>query len=290
MSLEPKRGAASAEERLAGVEKRMLNRAAAGEERLIGVEKRMLNRAAAGEERVAGVEEQMLLRARAAREKETAASDTYSAPVRPPGAAPDAPAATPAVKPTATPAAIPAAKPAARPADPYPRARPPSASSVWRELLSLGVKLVLIALAFTLAFTFLYGLHRNLDPDMVPAVKDGDLVMFYRLDRKYAAGDLLVLSFEGAWQVRRVVAVAGDTVDVTEAGLTVNGALQQEPEIYEPTLRYEGGAELPLTLGEEQVFVLGDGRSNATDSRVYGPVNVKDTLGTVIAVLRRRNV
>jgi len=110
------------------------------------------------------------------------------------------------------------------------------------------------------------------------------------LDKTYAAGDVLLLTSQEQKQVRRVVATAGDTVDITEEGLLVNGALQQEPEIYEETQRYEGGAAFPLTVGEGQVFVLGDARENATDSRIYGAVNVKDTLGKVIAVLRRRNL
>jgi signal peptidase I len=157
-----------------------------------------------------------------------------------------------------------------------------------RELLALLLKIGVIAAVAILALTFVYGLHRNTDPDMAPAVKDGDLVAFYRLDKDFAAGDLLALSFRGERQVRRVVAVAGDTVNITEEGLMINGALQQEPEIYEKTERYADGAPLPLTLGEGQVFVLGDSRENATDSRVYGPVNTEDTLGSVIALIRRR--
>jgi signal peptidase I len=50
------------------------------------------------------------------------------------------------------------------------------------------------------------------------------------------------------------------------------------------------GIEYPITLAVGEVFVLGDARENATDSRVYGAVNEKDTLGTVIAVIRRRNL
>jgi signal peptidase I len=161
---------------------------------------------------------------------------------------------------------------------------------VWCDLLSLLIKIVVICVAALLVFTFIYGLHRNTDPDMTPAVKDGDLVVSYRLDREYAAGDLLVLKFEGRKQVRRVVAVAGDTVDITEDGLLVNKALQQEFHIYEKTRRYESGIEFPLTLKEGQVFVLGDSRENATDSRVYGAVDTKDTLGTVAAIVRRRNL
>ena len=161
--------------------------------------------------------------------------------------------------------------------------------SLWRELGTLGLKIVAIAVVCALIFTLFYGFDRNKDPDMTPLVKDGDLVVFYRLDKNYVAGDLVVLRYKGELETRRVVAGAGDTVDITGEGLVVNGALQQEPEIYQKTSRYAQGASFPLKVGKGQVFVLGDARENATDSRVYGPVNTKDTYGTVITLIRRRN-
>lgn len=159
-----------------------------------------------------------------------------------------------------------------------------------KDILFLLVKIMVIFLSFLLIFTFLFGFYRNLDSSMTPSVKDGDLVIFYRLDKKYVSQDTLVLEFEGEKQVRRVIATAGDTVDIIDEGLVINGALQQETEIYEITQRYESGVEFPLTLGEGQVFVLGDSRVNATDSRIYGAVDVKDTLGKVMTILRRRNI
>jgi signal peptidase I len=185
------------------------------------------------------------------------------------------------------PGSVPENAPAPSPAPGPPRRAQPS---VWRDLCSLLAKVAAVCAVFALAFTLVYGLHRNLEPGMIPSVKDGDLVMFYRLDKDYEAGDILLLAFKGKTQARRVVAAAGDTVDITSNGLAVNGSLQQELSIYEKTERYADGIELPLTLGEGEVFVLGDARGNAADSRVYGPVNVKDTLGTVIAVIRRRNL
>jgi signal peptidase I len=167
--------------------------------------------------------------------------------------------------------------------------RPPD-NSVLGELLSLLIKISVICIVVAAVFTFMYGVHRVEDADMTPAVKDGDLVVFYRIDKDYAAGDLLLLRFRGRTQVRRVVATEGDAVDVAENGLMINGAFQQDLNIYEETRRYAEGTELPVTLGETQVFVLGDSRRNATDSRVYGAVNKDDTLGTVIAVIRRRNL
>ena len=163
--------------------------------------------------------------------------------------------------------------------------------SALRDLMYLLLKIAIIALAFVLLFTFLFGITRYADPSMSPAIKDGDLVIFHRYTQSgYWPQDVIVLSYNGQTQVRRVIATAGDTVDITEAGLMINGALQQEPGIYEKTERYQDGADFPLTVPEGQVFVLGDSRTGATDSRIYGCVKIEDTLGKVMAVIRRRGI
>lgn len=163
--------------------------------------------------------------------------------------------------------------------------------SVWKDLLFLLLKIAAICLAFVLLFTFLFGLIRYQEPSMAPSIKDGDLVIFYRYTASgYQLQDVIVLEFNGQKQVRRVAATAGDTVDITEAGLVVNGALQQESGIYQSTERYADGVSFPLTVPEGQVFVLGDAREDATDSRVYGCVSIEDTLGKVMAVIRRRSI
>ena len=165
--------------------------------------------------------------------------------------------------------------------------RPPS---VFKELGALALKVVIIIAVFALTFTFVYGIHRVADPHMSPMVNDGDLVLFFRLSRDYDIGDLLLLNFEGERQVRRVVAQAGDTVNITDHGLIVNGALIHEPMIFQDTWRLETAVQFPLVVGAGQVFVLGDARETAIDSRVYGTVNTRDTLGTVITVIRRRGM
>ena len=167
---------------------------------------------------------------------------------------------------------------------------PPGEPSAWRELRSLGVRAALIVAAAVIVFTFVYGLHYNMGPGMYPAVKDGDLVMYSRLDKDYKARDLLLLEYQGQREVRRVVATAGDTVDIGEDGLMINGAVQQERDICQKTGRYAEGIEFPVTLKDGEVFVLADAREDATDSRIYGPVDAGDTLGKVININRRRNL
>lgn len=167
------------------------------------------------------------------------------------------------------------------------RSPTPAEGSLIKDLLFLLLKIGIIAIVFLLTFTFLFGLYRSTEPSMHPAVKDGDLAVYYRLDKEYVVSDTVVLEFEGQKQARRVVAVAGDTVNITDEGLLVNGALQQEPDIYAPTVPYEEGIRFPVTLSEGEIFVLGDARENALDSRIYGAVKVKDTLGKIMSILRR---
>lgn len=67
---------------------------------------------------------------------------------------------------------------------------------------------------------------------MKPAIKDGDLVMYYRLDKRFVSGDVAVFEDNGRNTTGRVVAVAGDTVDITKDGLKINGADQVSQDIY----------------------------------------------------------
>ena len=169
-----------------------------------------------------------------------------------------------------------------------PARKPPS---VWQELVLLLVKIAPIVMAFVLLFTLPFGIIRCQESAMAPAIKAGDLVFFFRYTNAgYLPQDVVVLEVNGERQTRRVVATAGDRVDITGNGLAVNGALQQEPEIYSRTERYAEGVEFPLTVPEGCVFVLGDGRTGATDSRIYGCVHIRDTLGKVIALIRRRGI
>lgn len=91
--------------------------------------------------------------------------------------------------------------------------------------------------------------------------------------------------------VCRVVAGPGDTVEVTDGErLLVNGNAVIETNIFYNTPRYEGFVEYPLTLGENQYFVLADYRNGGADSRFFGVVNRDEILGTVITILRRNNL
>ena len=159
-----------------------------------------------------------------------------------------------------------------------------------KELRSLFLKAGAAFVALVILTGLIFGFDRQCGDSMSPAVKDGDLVFFYRLQKEYNRSDLIVLEKEGDVQVRRIIAGPGDCVDISENGLEINGYLQQEDGIYTDTMRFAEGIEFPVTVGQEEYFVLGDNRENARDSRIYGLVNRKEIKGTVISLLRRRGL
>ena len=163
-------------------------------------------------------------------------------------------------------------------------------TTIAQDIVQLLLKISIIILAVFLIFTFLYGIVRINDVSMKPAIKDGDLVMYYRLDKRFISGDVAVFEDDGKTTTGRVVAVAGDTVDITKNGLKINGAEQISQDIYFDTTQFKNGVDFPITVGEGQVFLLGDNRPQASDSRIYGCINIKDVRGKVIAVIRSRGI
>lgn len=159
-----------------------------------------------------------------------------------------------------------------------------------QDIRHLLYKILGICAVVYLIFLSLYGVFQNHDLSMQPAVREGDLVFYYRLDKDFVAGDSVVVEYKGEKQVRRVVAVGGDRVDVTKDGLIINGMQQTEPRAVGETRRYEDGVKFPVTLKKGQVFVLGDNREDTVDSRVYGPVDNKDVCGKVMTILRRKDI
>lgn len=156
--------------------------------------------------------------------------------------------------------------------------------------------LIFIVVVWVLFFKII-GIVINPTEDMYPRVDAGDMVLFYRLDRDVSAQDVIVIEkstpdqSEPQIMVLRVVAVTGDTVEISDGErLIVNGNTMIEKNIFYPTPRYEGFVEYPLTLGEDECFVLADSRDGGSDSRYFGVVKKSEILGSVITIVRRNQL
>lgn len=129
-------------------------------------------------------------------------------------------------------------------------------TSLAQDIVQLLLKIAFIILVVFLIFTFLYGIVRVNDVSMKPAIKDGDMVLYYRLDKRFISGDVAVFEDDGRTTCGRVVAVAGDTVDITKNALKINGAEQISQDIYFNTTRFKNGVDFRLRLGKGRFLCL----------------------------------
>lgn len=150
-------------------------------------------------------------------------------------------------------------------------------------------KTLMLAAVLAVLLTQVFVVTQVSGNGMFPAVKDGDLVVGYRLQGSYAKNDVVVYTQEGARQVGRVIGREGDVIVITESGeLLVNGTTQSGEILY-PTYAREG-SEYPYVVPEGSYFLLGDYRTTAKDSRDFGSIPRSALEGKVITILRRRGI
>ena len=155
--------------------------------------------------------------------------------------------------------------------------------------ISLFFRVVVLALTAYVIFTQVFLITQNKGQGMFPAIKDGDLIIGYRLQREYAKNDVVVYTVNGEQRVGRIIGRPTDVVTISESGsLLVNGTTQTGEILY-PTYAKEG-LEYPYKVPEGQFFILGDYRTNAEDSRDHGSVIMEHVKGKVITILRRRGL
>ena len=156
------------------------------------------------------------------------------------------------------------------------------------DIAGFLTKLVAIVVLLGLLFGFAFGVTPMENDDMSPRISAGDLLLYYRLADDLVTGDVLVFEKDGEQYVGRIVANPGDTVEVTDqATLVVNGSTVLENDIYYTTPKYDNGPAYPLTLAQDEYFILCDYREGARDSRYFGPVSLAEIKGKVITVVRR---
>jgi signal peptidase I len=157
-------------------------------------------------------------------------------------------------------------------------------------VLRFFIKLGVVCLTLWLIFTFAFGIRQMHGETMYPKLRDGDLMLYSRLERTYYIGDVVVFKINGMTRVARIVAQGGDVVEVTEDGqLLVNGNVQDE-EIFYLTESDSAGVDYPYTVEENSYFMLCDYRIASQDSRSYGAIPAEDIYGKVITILRRREI
>ncbi len=154
--------------------------------------------------------------------------------------------------------------------------------------LDLIKNILIMVIILWIACTQIFCITAVKGTDMYPAILDGDILLGYRLDRQFLKNDVVICQIDGKQVIGRIVAREGDSVDITEEGILYVNGTQQTDDIAFPT--EPGSQTYPYTVPEGCVYLLGDYRTNTTDSRDFGPVATGNITAKVVSILRRRGI
>lgn len=107
---------------------------------------------------------------------------------------------------------------------------------------------------------------------MFPALEDGDHLLVDKVSYRFSEPerfDVVVFCYlhqENSYYIKRVIGLPGETVQIQDGVIYIDGTPLQEDFGNEP-IENPGRAVQPVTLGEDEYFVLGDNRNISSDSR-----------------------
>ena len=152
---------------------------------------------------------------------------------------------------------------------------------IWFHTVKWFIGLVII---FVLLFRFVLGLSVIIGNSMENTLFDKDNVLYFRIHGDLARGDLVAAHLpDGEYNAKRVIAIAGDVVDLHDGVLYINGRPEEGDYILTPTLPEEAAFNYPYTVEKDTVFLLGDNRAQSKDSRFYGSVGINQVTGVIHA-------
>jgi signal peptidase I len=161
-------------------------------------------------------------------------------------------------------------------------------------LFEIVETLVLTLIIFLVIQTFVAQPYKVQQQSMEHTLEPDQYVLVDKLTPRwddYSRGDIVVFNPPSDWAqedgtpfIKRVIGLPGDTVDIRDGDVFINGTKINEPYLYSTA---PGAPPQPTTASNEsrwvipsgEVFLMGDHRQNSADSRVFGPVEESNVIG-----------
>jgi len=158
------------------------------------------------------------------------------------------------------------------------------------------IETIVIALSiFLVVYLFFMQPHQVNGQSMVPSFQSGEYLLTdkvtYRM-RDPERGEVVVFHAPqsahcakgtGCDFIKRILAVPGESVEVKNNGIYIDGVRLSEsyiPDSYK-TLAGEFSRNRVIRLGANEYFAVGDNRPYSSDSRAWGPIKKEDIVGRV---------
>jgi signal peptidase I len=154
----------------------------------------------------------------------------------------------------------------------------------WIRDLGLSVVIAVILIVF------IYQPVKVEGTSMMPALTDQERIFINKFTYRFGIGsiergDLVVFWFpldKSKSYIKRVIGIPGDTVEIHEGQVIVNGKPLNED--YVPPAYRDHQSAAPTRVPDDQYFVLGDHRSSSNDSRAWGTVHRDYIYGKAVFV------
>lgn len=149
------------------------------------------------------------------------------------------------------------------------------------EILSLLLYIVVVFGICFLIITFVGQRSKVSGSSMEPTLSDGDNLIVDKISYRIhdpQRFDIIIFPYqyqENTYYIKRIIGLPGEMVYINDAGeIYINGKLLEEDYGLD-TIQNPGLASEPITLGEDEYFVMGDNRNNSTDSRFASVGEIK---------------
>ena len=166
-----------------------------------------------------------------------------------------------------------------------------------REIAGWVLTLVFAAVLALLINSFVFFFARVEGSSMLGTLKDGEVLFVWRAGYVFGQpqrGDIVICHYpetaEGGYldqkntcYVKRVIGLPGDTVSIRQGTVYINGEALKES--YLETERIDSQSMEAVVLEEGEYFLMGDNRSDSTDSRRMGAVERGKILGKAVGVV-----
>jgi signal peptidase I len=131
---------------------------------------------------------------------------------------------------------------------------------------------------------------------MLPTIQLSDQVlanMFVYRFRSPQRGEIVVFDNpnpnhppEEETLIKRVIALGGQTVDLQDGEVVVDGAVLEEPYAYGQPSEPLGGSDIrfPVRIPADSVWLMGDNRTESQDARWFGPVSLSTVRGQAFCI------
>lgn len=151
-----------------------------------------------------------------------------------------------------------------------------------KKWLKENLLFTILLLIIIIIRIFFYSPIRVNGSSMYPTLQDKEFMILNKIGLQKGINrfDIVVVESNGKYIIKRVIGLPGESVMYNDNKLYINGKVIEDNYSKSETENFEN-----VILKDNEYFVMGDNREISKDSRVIGPVNIKNIKGKTNLVI-----